>query len=264
MLRTGGGGLLSFLFAKREGITTPYVPPSWTQGHAGAAGQRLPAGRRLALRRGGSVRRHRLRLQPEDAVEGRCAQDLGRPAQSKWKGQIQMPESGGVRHRHAVGARADDADHPRRPHREGRVGVLGESNKNISLYPELGRRPRARSRKATRRSASASRSCPGASPRAASRWTSSCRRRRRSSRIRSRSSGLEASRERQAALRLHPGRERPADPRRLFADRAQQEGQARPRRCRSTTPAATRCRWTSTGPQTNDDRIRNEWRTRFG
>lgn len=135
----GGGGLLSFLFAKREGITTPYVPPEFKD---------MPVQQGNVYLRdadwhfaGAEVFVIGFAYNPKTLSKADAPKSWDDLVDPKWKGQIQMPNPA------ASGtATLSVLGHMMQVIRAGRTEkdaweYWEKLNKNVSLYPESGAAP---------------------------------------------------------------------------------------------------------------------------
>ena len=135
----GGGGLLSFLYAKREGITTPYTP---------AAFKDVPVQQGNVYLRdkdwhfvGAEVFVIGFAVNPKLVSKEEAPKTWEDLLDPRWKGQIQMPNPAAsgtatltvlsmLMQARAAGRSENDA-----------WGYFDKLNKNVSLYPESGAAP---------------------------------------------------------------------------------------------------------------------------
>lgn len=135
----GGGGLLSFLYAKREGITTPYVPPEFKD---------MPVQQSNVYLRdadwhfvGAEVFVIGFVYNPKTLPKEQAPKTWDDLLDPKWKGQIQMPNpaaSGTA----TLSVLAQMMQVLRAGRTEKEAWDYWERlNKNVSLYPESGAAP---------------------------------------------------------------------------------------------------------------------------
>lgn len=135
----GGGGLLSFLYAKREGITTPYIPPIFKD---------LPVQKGNVYLRdkdwnfvGAEVFVIGFAINPKFLSKEEAPKTWDELLDPKWKGQIQMPNpaaSGTATL--TVLSMLMQARRAGRPESDG-WAYFDKLNKNVILYPESGAAP---------------------------------------------------------------------------------------------------------------------------
>ena len=144
----GGGGLLSFLYAKREGITTPYTPPEFKDVpvQQGNVYLRDPDWHFV----GAEVFVIGFAYNPKVVPEGRGAEDMGGSARPQVEGPDPDAQPCGVRNGNAHGAEPDDGRDPKGTLREGGLGFLRAAQQERHPLPGIRRRAHARSREGRR------------------------------------------------------------------------------------------------------------------
>jgi iron(III) transport system substrate-binding protein len=135
----GGGGLLSFLYAKREGITTPYVPPEFKDMpvQQGPVYLRDPEWHFV----GAEVFVIGFAFNPKMISRADAPKTWDDLLDPKWKGQIQMPNpaASGTATLTVLGRMMEEL-------RKGRTekeawGYFEQLHKSVALYPESGAAP---------------------------------------------------------------------------------------------------------------------------
>jgi len=135
----GGGGLLSFLYAKREGITTPYTPPAFKD---------LPVQTGKVFLRdkdwhfvGAEVFVIGFAYNPKTLSRDEAPKTWEDLLDPRWKGQIQMPNpaASGTATLTVLGRMMTEIQKGRSE--RDAWAYFEKLNKNVSLYPESGAAP---------------------------------------------------------------------------------------------------------------------------